>query len=382
MIYTKKIHFDNYLLPIFYLSVLLFFCSCKSVNNLSQSHLLLVDSNAKSQVHTLYNKIKSITKKGYAFGHQDATAYGIGWKNNGSIYKSDVNLVAGDFPGVYGFDIGHIETKQPHNLDTVDFKLMKKLILKAHKDNGIITLSWHPNNPKTNKSSWDTTSTVKDILKGGILHSKYKEEYLKNVAKYLKQLNKFLGKDVPVVFRPFHEMNGWWFWWGNKSCTPDEYKRLWRETVTLLIKEYNVHNVLFMYSPNLLNKGQQFLDYYPGDKYVDLLGIDLYQYSSDEDYANTLKKDLAILKKIGNEKNMPYALSEAGLDGLNSSDDWWTNVLDKNIKDSGISWVLLWRNARKSHFYVPYKNQKTSSNFIQYQKLPHVLFLNDLKKIK
>lgn len=370
----------------FYYTILftpILFSSCRSTYNSTRAEILLVDSKANNCVHSLYGRIKNITKKGYAFGHQDATAYGIGWKNNGNIYKSDAKEVSGDFPAVFGFDIGHIELSRTTNLDSVDFKLMKKLIQKAYKDKGIITISWHPNNPKTNESSWDTTSVVKDILKGGVLHNTYRN-YLKNVANYLKGLNKFLGKDIPIVFRPFHEMNGWWFWWGNKSCTPLEYKRLWKETVLLLNREYKVHNVLFMYSPNLLNSisDKEYLEYYPGDKYVDLLGIDLYQYSSDEEYENSLNKNLTILKKIGEEKDMPFALSEAGNERLNSSPDWWTETLDKNIKDFGISWVLLWRNARKSHFYVPYKNQKTSNNFIEFQNLPNVLFLKDVSNIK
>lgn len=354
--------------------------SCVTTQSL-RKNANLVDPKVKRQTLRLFDRIKAIPKKGYAFGHQDATAYGIGWKNNGYMYRSDVQEVAGDFPAVYGFDIGHIELDKTHNLDTVDFELMRNLIKKAHKDRGIITISWHPNNPLTGESSWDTTATVKQILKGGVLHQKYKG-YLERVSSFLKGLDGFLQRDIPIVFRPFHEMNGDWFWWGSASCTPDEYRQLWQETVTMLSNEFKVHNVLYMYSPNLLKEEEEFLRYYPGDQYVDALGIDIYQYVDDEEFMKILKRDLKVLKKIAVEKNVPYALSEVGHEKLDSSEYWWTAVLDKSISDSGISWALFWRNARKSHFYVPYKGQKTSKDFKKFKNMPHVLFLEEVSNIK
>ncbi|SHJ65004.1 mannan endo-1,4-beta-mannosidase [Aquimarina spongiae] len=354
--------------------------SCGSSRSMRQKNKL-VDTKATAKTHYLFNRIKEIPKKGYAFGHQDATAYGINWKNDGDTYQSDVQQVSGDFPGVYGFEIGHIELGNQHNLDTVNFEVMRNLIRKAHKDKGIITISWHPNNPMSGKSSWDTTSTVKQILKGGVLYDSYKE-YLAKVALFLKKLDGFWQSDIPVVFRPFHEMNGDWFWWGSSSCSPEEYKKLWRETVAILSNELKVHNILYMYSPNLLKKEEEFLRYYPGDDYVDLLGVDVYQYTTDVEYMEILKRNLEVLKAIAVKKNMPYALSEAGHEKLDSSENWWTEILDKSISNTGISWALFWRNARESHFYVPFQGQKTSENFKAYRKLPHVLFLEEISNIK
>ena len=342
---------------------------------------VLVDAKAKSQVQYLYHRIKEIPKKGYAFGHQDATAYGIGWKNNGKMYKSDVQEVAGTYPAIYGFEIGHIELESENNLDTVNFILIKKLIRKAHKSGGIITISWHLDNPLSNKSSWDTTATVTQILRGGVLHNKYKD-WLKKVASFMKGLKGFMGPQIPIVFRPFHEMNGDWFWWGKESCTEEEYKRLWRETVHILKDEYNVHNLLYVYAPNTLNTEEEFLKYYPGDEYVDILGIDIYQHGTETEYMTALKRDISVLRKAAIEKNKPFVLSETGYSMLQGVPDWWTRVLDTSISDSGIAWALFWRNAWKSHFYVPYKGQETSKDFLEYKNFPHTLFLEEIKKIK
>ena len=141
--------------------------SCKSSFEVSSRELSLSDKQTDNSTKLLMARIQEIPKMGYAFGHQDATAYGMGWKNDGSIYKSDVTEVSGDFPGIYGFEIGHIELGHQQNLDSVNFDLMTKLIQKAHKTGGIVTISWHPNNPVTKKSAWDPSPAVSDTSRWG-----------------------------------------------------------------------------------------------------------------------------------------------------------------------------------------------------------------------
>ena len=340
----------------------------------------LADKMGSRQTEYLYNRIKEIAKVGYAFGHQDATAYGMGWKNDGSIKRSDVHDVSGAYPAVYGFELGHIELGHSINLDTVDFKLMQKLIQRAHKMKGIVTLSWHPDNPVSKKSAWDTTAAVTEILKGGNLHNEYKA-WLFKLANFMNELKDESGNSIPVVFRPFHEMNGDWFWWGKGNCSPEEYISLWRETFDILTKEYNVHSMLYAYSPNTLEKKEDYLKYYPGDLYVDILGIDIYQHGSSEEFIEALKNDIGLLQKIATDKNKPYVLSEAGLNEIPIS-NWWTEVLDRHIAKSGISWALFWRNAWPNHYFAPYPGQASASDFILYKNLSHVLFLNDVKKIR
>ncbi len=340
---------------------------------------VLADRNADMSTKHLMMRIKEIPKTGYAFGHQDATAYGMGWKNNGNDNRSDVHDVTGDFPGVYGFELGHLELGHTQNLDTVNFKLMGNLIKKAHKNGGIITLSWHPDNPVTLKSAWDPSPAVSEVLQGGALHPKYRSWLIK-VADFMKSLKSDSGKPIPVVFRPYHEMNGSWFWWGHGNCTPEEFKRLWIETFEFLTINNNVHNLLYCYSTDAIKDEGEYLKFYPGDEYVDILGIDLYHKNSTEEYIQLLNNNLNILAKIAKKKKKPYAMTEGGLNMV-TVDNWWTEVLDKNIADKGISWALFWRNAWPNHYYVPFKGQKSSPDFIKFQKLPNVLFLKKLKKI-
>ncbi|NNK75427.1 MAG: beta-mannosidase [Maribacter sp.] len=342
--------------------------------------LNVADEKADESVKHLMLRIKEIPKTGYAFGHQDATAYGLGWKNDGNNYKSDVNEVLGDFPAVYGFELGHLELGHSQNLDTVNFNLMGKLIKKAHKDGGIITLSWHPDNPATKKSAWDPSPTVSHVLNGGSLHPKYRA-WLSKVAEFLNALKTKRGNSIPIVFRPYHEMNGSWFWWGHGNCTPKEFKQLWKETFEYLTQTHDVHNLLYCYATDAVKNEAEYLRYYPGDDYVDILGIDLYHKKTTEAYIEILNDNLTLLSKIGKQKNKPYAMTEGGLNMV-TIDNWWTEVLHKNVADKGIVWALFWRNAWPDHYFAPFIGQQSSADFKEFHALPNVLFLKEISKIK
>lgn len=354
--------------------------SCKSVLLKSSENIVLTNKLADLNTKYLFSRISEIPKTGYAFGHQDATAYGMGWKYKETEYRSDVKDVAGDYPAIYGFELGHLEKNAEVNLDTVNFKTMSKLIKKAHQDGGIITLSWHPDNPLTKKSAWDPTATLPMILKGGLLHPKYRA-WLSKIATFMNQLKTDDGQSIPIVFRPFHEMNGSWFWWGKDSCTPEEFKQLWRQTFTLLTETFKVNNLLYCYATDVVVNKNEYLKYYPGDDYVDVLGIDLYQKGSTEDYKILLDNNLSMLANIAKAKGKPFALSEGGLERL-PIEDWWTKVLDENVRNIGLSWVLVWRNAWESHFYAPYPGHSSAEDFKKFKSLEHVFFLEEIRKIK
>ena len=127
---------------------------------------LPVDRQATKETINLYRNLKKLLKKGVMFGHQDDVAYGVNWKYEDG--RSDVKDVTGDYPAVYGFELGHLEADEPVNLDSVPFDKMKELISAAYERGGVITISWHLNNPLTGKSAWDPApGTVASILPGG-----------------------------------------------------------------------------------------------------------------------------------------------------------------------------------------------------------------------
>ncbi|WP_430908486.1 glycoside hydrolase family 26 protein [Maribacter sp. 2-571] len=326
----------------------------------------------------LLRRLSEIPKKGYAFGHQDALSYGITWKNNGKKMKSDVALVCGKYPAVFGFELGNLEKALPNSIDSVNFDIMRKLIRKAYKKGGVVTLSWHPDNPVSNGNAWDITKAVPSLLPEGDRYDTL-YEWTKNLAHFFRSLKDKKGKRIPVIFRPYHEMNGGWFWWGKGHCNAQEYQRLWRETHRLLVREFKVHNLLYCYSPNLLFRKKDYLTYYPGDAYVDMLGIDVYQHLTTGLFKRHLKKDLRTLQTVAKAKNKPYALTETGLEKVNTA-NWFTKVLHPLLKDSGICYALVWRNDSERHHYAPFPGHTSCDDFIRFSRLEEVLFLNDLKR--
>ncbi|MBJ2173547.1 beta-mannosidase [Aureibaculum sp. A20] len=381
MIYIKNNNLKFYCKSVLVFMLMISFYSCTSAQKQKEKEPLLVDENASESCLNLYQKLSEISKKGFAIGHQDATSYGISWKQNDDsvVVKSDVNEVVGDFPAVYGFDLGRIELASDRNLDSVSFVTMKKLMIDAHKKGGIITISWHADNPTTDGDSWDKTPAVADIIKGGKHRAKY-ELWVKRMATFIKSL-KYNNQPIPMVFRPFHEMNGAWFWWGDPNCTATEYKQLWQETVQLLRDTHNVHNLLYAYSPNKLNPSDDYLKYYPGDDYVDILGIDIYDFNNAKDYTASVVNDLNLVRSIAKEKNKLYAFTETGLETIPTK-NWYSEVLYPSLENSGIAWVLFWRNGRLDHHYMPYKGHSSESDFKNFEKLPKTLFLKDVNELK
>ena len=78
---------------------------------------------------------------------------------------------------------------------------------------------------------------------------------------------------IPILFRPYHEMNGGWFWWG-KHAGENGYKKLWIQLYDYYTKEYNLNNLIWVWSPDKPKFGLD--EYYPGDNYVDIVGCDIY----------------------------------------------------------------------------------------------------------
>ena len=232
------------------------------------------DPAATAETVNMLAGLRSATGKGIMFGHQDDLSYGIGWVYPEGV--SDVRRVTGDWPAVYGMDLGDIEHRAPVNLDSVPFDHMKVFAGEIWARGGVITFSWHVDNPLTDGNSWDVTSdrVVASVLPGGESHEKFKG-WLDNLAEFLGSLRDENDVAIPVIFRPWHEHTGSWFWWGQKLCTDDEFVSLWRFTFDYLCVEKNLHNLLFAYSSaGDISNMEQYLARYPGDGYVDLMGFD------------------------------------------------------------------------------------------------------------
>ncbi|MFW5851072.1 MAG: glycosyl hydrolase, partial [Bacteroidota bacterium] len=227
-----------------------------------------VDPKSEQSVKNLFSYLQKDSDS-ILFGHQDSLSYGIGWKygENPQHTDSDIYRVCGDFPAVFGWDLGHIETGSAQNIDSVPFEEMRRNIQKAHEMGGIQTISWHPTNPVTGGDTWDTSVRVLEkILPGGTHHQQF-IEWLDAIADFMLSLVDKKGTKIPVIFRPYHEHTGSWFWWGDDLCMREEYINLWKFTISHLRDSRNCHNLLYCYSTDKVISEEQYLSKYPGNEW-------------------------------------------------------------------------------------------------------------------
>lgn len=358
-----------------------------SVNN------LLVDSIATNETVNLFTNLKSLAEDKVLFGHQESTAYGVGWTYNGVDIESDIEKVSGDFPAVYGWDIGNIGKRT--NNDCIPFTAMKKLIIDAYERGGINTISSHMHNSFTGKNYGDVTPSVSGILPGGSQHDNFIEK-LDLIADFLKDLVSEDGEPIPIIFRPYHEHNGDWFWWGKGPATEEEYIQLWRFTVDYFRNEKEIHNLLYAFSPARSRmtyplSSSEYLYGYPGDDYVDVFGLDNY-FDLDgiwnkaplEQQKKSFKESLELIVNLAEEKNKIAALTETGSVNLKTG-SWWTNWLlngiEANDTTKKIAYAMVWRNEDKDHFHAPYSGHEGTLDFIEFFNDPDVIFNSDLPNL-
>ena len=360
----------------------------------------------KTPAQQLLERLQKLQKKGYMYGHQDDPFYGLTW--DWDLGRSDTKELVGDYPAVMGFDLGGIEMGDAKNLDSVPFQRIHEEIIAHHQRGGIITISWHPRNPLLGTTAWiqnDTTAyneavaalkkigqdalakqvidpktTVKSILPGGSHHAKYMG-WLKRVADFLLTLKDAKGNPIPVIFRPYHENNGSWFWWGQNLCSDEEFHALWNMTQDY-INNVLPTNLLWSYSPNLQGNWTEeaWLKRYPGDDRIDLIGEDAYQWGMEADFVASLNADLALITSIAQQHGKLIALTECGYQ--NSPDaTWWQRVFKPVIEQYPVCYFLPWRNYKKDHFGAALQTT-TADDFKAWAQQKNFMFNNDIKKIK
>jgi mannan endo-1,4-beta-mannosidase len=369
-------------------SLLIVFCvgfiACKSAKEIQP-----IDKKATVQTKALLRNLDKLRQEKVLFGHQDDLAYGVNWWDEPG--KSDVKEVTGAYPAVFGWEIGHIELGKTESLDNVSFDKMRNWIREAYEMAGVNTISWHLDNPVNGKSAWDKTETIKHILPGGSHHDVFLT-YLDRLADFLGSLKDKNGQPIPIVFRPWHEHTGSWFWWSLAYTDGDEYVQLWRFTVEYLRDTKNLHHLLYAYAGSNTNYKDMW-PAYPGNDYVDIIGFDDYfQAKTGEDRENDIKgltERLVILVNEAEKNGKVPAFTECGQEALVDR-TWYSEFLLKAIQANPVSkriaYVLTWRNAnmdrdRKNHFYAPYPGHESAADFILFKNSSMILFSDELPQM-
>lgn len=346
----------------------------------------MVDSKATAETKALFRNLGKISEKHTIFGHQHATEYGHGW--SGEADRSDVKSVCGSHPGVIGIDLSGLSGSSPESIRKYQENL-KKTVVDTYERGGVTTASWHFLNPVSGGGFyWKegvSKPAVKYLIPGGEAHDVYKG-ILETIAEWAQSLKGSDGTLAPVIFRPYHEFDGGWFWWGAPHCTREEFTALWRFTVTYLRDSLGVHNFIYAFSPdNRFSTEAEFLDRYPGDEWVDMVGMDNYGDMGRDRYdLETAARKLKIVSDYAIKSGKLAAFTETGLESIPDM-TWWTQTLLKTMRmhDMRLCYVLVWRNDINSptHYYAPFPGQVSVPDFMKFYRDPYTLFENDLKNI-
>ncbi len=350
----------------------------------------------------LWQNLHALKGKGFMFGHQDSLAYGVQWRDDSG--RSDVQLTTGDYPALYGWDVGHLELNDARNLDGVGFAQMRDWMRAGYQRGGVVSISWHMTHPGTGNDSWETEVGAAPLLPGGEYHEDLVRA-LDQFADFARSLTVTLpdgsSGPMPLIFRPWHEHNGDWFWWGRGATSEADYRELWRFTVDYLTEEQKLTQLLFAFSPDRSRMDMNdfeasFLYGYPGDNYVDILGIDNYWDLGHSANTATPKQNmeqfiasLSGVAKLAASKGKLAAMTEGGQDTL-FEPEFFTERLLKgwlaNKWTRQIVYMQVWRNANRErenrdHFYAPYPEHPSAEDFIQFYQHPATLFESDLPEM-
>jgi mannan endo-1,4-beta-mannosidase len=238
-------------------------------------------------------------------GQQHSVSDNLPWPGNTYLSKS-----GGMIPAIRGSDfIDYSPTRRQFgenpNSET------EQTIQWAQQTGGLVTMMWHWNAPAdlVNAGDWPwwrgfyTQGTTFDLP--AALANPQSEDYqfiLRDIDAIAVELQKFQSANIPVIWRPLHEAQGEWFWWGAHG--PDTFKDLWNLMHDRLTNVHGLHNLIWEYTSTGVN--DEFLDWYPGDDVVDMIGADIYT-----DPSSSMSGEWYDLLEIFNGRKM-IALSETG----------------------------------------------------------------------
>lgn len=194
---------------------------------------------------------------------------------------SEVNdrlyALTGKLPVLWGSDFGFADST--HDIDNIAYRpLLVPEIQRQHAGGAIITLTYHQANPVAGEPCQFKGGVISELsdeqweeltTEGTPLYEDWRKQ-MDLLADHLKKLEDL---KIPVLFRPYHEMNGSWFWWGGRPGE-EGFISLWKQLFHYYTDVHGLNNLIWVWSPD--NPKHGFKPYYPGDDYVDMVACDIY----------------------------------------------------------------------------------------------------------
>jgi mannan endo-1,4-beta-mannosidase len=238
-----------------------------------------VNPNASPGAVKLLKYLSDISGKGIVTGQHD-------YLESPDEFSNKLQATSGKFAALHGYELGAISGQTESTVAWQRQNVVTSAI-NWHKNGGIVAMTFHANLPGTTydwsnvSKSLSQTDFNKYVTPGTAQYNSLIAE-LDKVAVSLKSLR---DAGVPVLWRPYHEMNGGWFWWGQKT----NFSALWNIMYDRFVNVHQLNNLLWVWSPNAPNAwADAYSLTYPGADKVDILAADIYENDFKQSHHDSL----------------------------------------------------------------------------------------------
>jgi mannan endo-1,4-beta-mannosidase len=239
-----------------------------------------VNPHATPEARALLAYLYSISGKGTITGQHN-------YPNTGSRWTDMAFDLTGKYPGLFGQDFGFSGGDDKDSV--LSRPAMIEEVERQYRNGAVIALTWHAVRPTE-----DEPVTFKDSVQGHLTDYEWHElltpgsplynrwcAQVDLIAGYLRQLR---DAHVPVLFRPYHEMNGNWFWWGGRPGM-DGSAALYRQIYDRFVNVHHLDNLVWVWNVNVPGgNASPIVDYYPGPQFADVVTMDNYGEFKQEYY--------------------------------------------------------------------------------------------------
>jgi len=192
-------------------------------------------------------------------------------------YTARLTEITGEVPALWGSDLSLLRGDTRQNVI--------EEAIRQHQKGSIVTIMWHAGRPhdpflygwKSSVQAEFTDEQWQELTTPGTEMNGQWQEKVDNMAFWLRKLQE---AKVPVLWRPYHEMNGIWFWWGDRKGE-EGFAKLWKMLYERLTHHHKINNLIWVWNANAPrdrenDEAYAYELYYPGHQYVDVLAADVY----------------------------------------------------------------------------------------------------------
>ena len=310
-----------------------------------------VTPNASPEVQSLLAYFSDIYGKKILSGQQE------GWRGTNALgfELTHITNTTGKLPAVLGLDLAGV-TRGGSSGRRWRHAVAEHAIDWYVRQHGIVTLCWHWSAPLGERVVY-AKDTQFDLPRALIEGTEEHTAVLRDLDAVAAELKLLQAAHVPVLWRPLHEANGRWFWWGAHG--PEPLKKLWRLMFDRFASRHKLNNLIWVFSPGA---STDLADWYPGDEYVDIIGQDHYPMDGNHGPAKDVFDQLVAFGR----GNKLVALSENG------------PIPDPDLlvsEQAGWLFFTTWSGRTLTE-------KNSNEQLIKAYRHPHVVNLGDLPDLK